>query len=499
MSDDISDIAKQNIQNIINENENLHKDKDELNSEIIKLKNSDFESVSRRKKELELKLNNKNNELERKRKDLESKLDKKSIELESLKEEIGEDKGKYDLGFYIEVLTQNFTTVLFILMFSLAYSFLSNYQLMQGVLNTLIYFENSLSIKSEDKMPTLEQRIESFEGELSKPNNKESLKKHGDRFNILHSFFVTKNWLTTGEEREAIDLIRMEEELKELLELQACQNKFKIPESEKSKLRNSESGKNEISVSEDGLAQCTVDQSFLGEWRTVLQIIASILTIGTIVALFLPKEKLENARIGLKSLDRFEFEKFLVKFEEVHDQIKDTEELESRYSRSLALRSITNLVKTETEMLEREERAKVVWVASNNLENDIKDAVLGKVLSKLKNSKEIEYVWIIPNTNKVEQNKEGIIKKIKEFEEENGEICGKCKIIQVGEDATWMLTHDIVVYDYPSNTSVWESTFENRYLELSNEDNSVRVALNSIIKHGEKIFERNYEDQKTTS
>jgi hypothetical protein len=471
MSHNDSNKAIENLQSVIKENKSLREVKDELSGKIERLENSELGLLSKKTKRLGL------------------ELDKKNSELENLKEENKKGKVSFSLENYIQFLTENFTFVLFILVFSLAYSFFSNYQMMEKGLDVADAFKNIVLVKGGGETPSLKQRITSHNEKLSELKNKKILNKYKDQeggFNTLHTFPLIGGWLTTSEERTFIDLLGTQKELRRLEELEACRDMV---------------NKSNIHDKETGLARCAVNKSSLGEWKTFFQIIASILTIGAIVLFFLPRQKLKNARIGLEALDKFEFENFLVKFEEVHNQIKDTEELESEYSRSLALRSITNAVKTEPEMLEREERAKVVWVASNNLENDTKDTVLDNVLDKLKSSEEIEYIWIIPNNNKVEMKKRKLIKKIKYFEEVNGEkILGKCKIIQASQDTAWMLTHDIVVYDYAGDdTSVWESTFKNRYLELSNKDDSVREALNSIIKYGTSIFEINYEDQKTTS
>lgn len=225
-----------------------------------------------------------------------------------------------------------------------------------------------------------------------------------------------------------------------------------------------------------------VSQTFIGGNKIYFQIVTSIFTIGAIFLLFLPREKLSNAREGLKNLEGFEFKRFLKKFKEVHNQIKLTESLESDYSRSLALRDITNTVKTEAEQISREEKANRIWIASSSLKNDIKDEILNNVLNKLETSA-IEYVWIIPKDSNIAKEARLIIEnRIKKIDD----IKGKFKIIETGGDTSWMLTHDVVVYDFPEKTSVWESTFDSRYLELSNDnEGSIHFALQSIIDSAE--------------
>jgi hypothetical protein len=209
--------------------------------------------------------------------------------------------------------------------------------------------------------------------------------------------------------------------------------------------------------------------------------------------MFLPREKLDNARKGLIKFESLDFKKFLTKFHEVHGQIQETEKNGSDYSKILAIRNITNAVKTQEELGNREKNAKCIWVASSTLENDVKDEILKDVvLPKIKDNV-VEYIWIIPPQPMARENADIIKNSIKEL---GDKIKGSCKIIEAGNDAKWLLNNDVIVYDYPEETSVWESTFESRYLNLPSDNNkSIHHALKSIINSAE-TGERSNDNKK---
>ena len=102
MSHNDSNKAIENLQSVIKENKSLHEVKDELSGKIERLENSELGLLSKKTKRLEL------------------ELDKKNSELENLKEENKKGKVSFSLENYIQFLTENFTFVLFILVFSLA-------------------------------------------------------------------------------------------------------------------------------------------------------------------------------------------------------------------------------------------------------------------------------------------------------------------------------------------------------------------------------------------
>jgi hypothetical protein len=236
-----------------------------------------------------------------------------------------------------------------------------------------------------------------------------------------------------------------------------------------------------------------VENTLLVEYRNYFQSIVTTLTIGTIFLMFLPREKLDNARKGLIKFESLDFKKFLTKFHEVHGQIQETEKNGSDYSKILAIRNITNAVKTQEELGNREKNAKCIWVASSTLENDVKDEILKDVvLPKIKDNV-VEYIWIIPPQPMARENADIIKNSIKEL---GDKIKGSCKIIEAGNDAKWLLNNDVIVYDYPEETSVWESTFESRYLNLPSDNNkSIHHALKSIINSAE-TGERSNDNKK---
>lgn len=221
--------------------------------------------------------------------------------------------------------------------------------------------------------------------------------------------------------------------------------------------------------------------------------LASIFTAFT---LFLPKQKLQNVRKGLEKFKIDDFGDFLTKFDETHRQIKDTERLESEYARAVAKQTIIDAIKTQDQILQTDKNAKTVWVASRNLEFDKEEGNMKVVKENLKNGK--KYTWITPESS---GNKNGLEENIKTMKSKFSEVSdgftksdvktieSNYKIISVPTESCWMLTHDVVVYNYGEpdiETEVYEFTFEDGYLKLSHdspETQSLTGAMGRIINN----------------
>jgi hypothetical protein len=220
-----------------------------------------------------------------------------------------------------------------------------------------------------------------------------------------------------------------------------------------------------------------ISKAFLPEYFfiTTLYIISIIVSL----TFFLPSEKLRNAKKGLKEFKINDLGAYITKFEEIHNEIKETEELESEFSKKLSKRAILKKILFSDEIKKIEKNADVIWVTSKDLVFDTDLENIAFVKNNLENGK--KYHWFIPKdidghlVEKMEEN----------FVDNKGEKLKGYSFHRV-ERKGWMLAHDVVVYN-PGNATktleVYEFTFNNGgIIQLSREGSkSLRMTMKAII------------------
>jgi len=203
--------------------------------------------------------------------------------------------------------------------------------------------------------------------------------------------------------------------------------------------------------------------------------------VSIIIALtfFLPTAKLRNATKGLKRFEIKDLNSYITKFEEIHNEIKETEELESNFSKKLSKRSILKKILSYDEIRDIESEANIIWIMSKNLELNTEPKNIAFVKENLING--AIYHWFVPE----DIDNDLIVTLEKNFIDDHKEKLKGYFFHKVPRQG-WILAHDVVVYN-PGNATksveVYEFTFENAIIQLPSGDGSksLRGAMDKII------------------
>ena len=202
--------------------------------------------------------------------------------------------------------------------------------------------------------------------------------------------------------------------------------------------------------------------------------------VSIIIALtfFLPTAKLRNATKGLKRFEIKDLNSYITKFEEIHNEIKETEELESDFSKKLSKRSILKKILSYDEIRDIESEADIIWITSKNLKLNTKPENIAFVKENLVRG--AEYHWFVP-----EDIDDDLIEKLEKnfIDDQRNKLKGYFfhKIPRQG----WMLAHNVVVFNHGNATKsveAYEFTFKKAILRLpSRGSKSLRGAMKKII------------------
>jgi len=225
-----------------------------------------------------------------------------------------------------------------------------------------------------------------------------------------------------------------------------------------------------------------ISKDFLPEYFFIT--ILYIISIVVALTFYLPTKKLRNAKKGLKRFEIKELDDYITKFEEIHNEIKETEGLESDFSKRLSKRAILKNILYSKDIKIIEEDADEVWVTSKDLVFDTDSENMAFVKKNIANG--TEYHWLVPE----DIDNHLIDKMEKNFINEAGDELKGYSFHKV-ERKGWMLAHDVVIYNPGHATKgveVYEFTFDGGgiiQLPPGESQKALRMAMKAIINDSE--------------